>query len=89
MKVNLDKVLEERDQKLSEVDDRGYAVQAGVGLDDKGYGLQACAPRIGTTAEQIESQKKDMKMMIILGVTIVVMIGFTVLCFMKKIEEIE
>ena len=98
MKVNLYKV-QERDQKLSEVDDRcyalqanaelderGYALQANAELDERGYDLQAGASRIQTPAEQIKLQKRRMMMLIVLGVTIVLVIGFIMLGFTQNIE---
>ena len=71
MKVNVDKVLE-RDQKLSELDERADALQAG-------------ASQFETSAGKLKSKMfwKNMKMMIILGIIIVLVIGLGVLYFTK------
>uniref|UniRef100_A0A3Q2GFN9 Vesicle-associated membrane protein 2 n=1 Tax=Cyprinodon variegatus TaxID=28743 RepID=A0A3Q2GFN9_CYPVA len=79
MRVNVDKVLE-RDQKLSELDDRADALQAG-------------ASQFETSAAKLKNKYwwKNAKMMIILGVicviVLIVIIGkkpFLVLCTLVK-----
>uniref|UniRef100_A0A3B4ZYY1 Vesicle-associated membrane protein 2 n=1 Tax=Stegastes partitus TaxID=144197 RepID=A0A3B4ZYY1_9TELE len=72
MRVNVDKVLE-RDQKLSELDDRADALQAG-------------ASQFETSAAKLKNKYwwKNAKMMIILGVicviVLIVIIGKNPLC---------
>nr|XP_034990366.1 vesicle-associated membrane protein 2 isoform X2 [Zootoca vivipara] len=77
MRVNVDKVLE-RDQKLSELDDRADALQAG-------------ASQFETSAAKLKRKYwwKNLKMMIILGVIctiiLIVIIGEFLLLLVKAI----
>uniref|UniRef100_A0A671PBU5 Zgc:92912 n=1 Tax=Sinocyclocheilus anshuiensis TaxID=1608454 RepID=A0A671PBU5_9TELE len=63
MRVNVDKVLE-RDQKLSELDDRADALQAGASQ------FESCAAKLKN-----KYWWKNCKMMIIMGVIGVIFIG--------------
>ncbi|XP_055075990.1 vesicle associated membrane protein 1a [Paramisgurnus dabryanus] len=69
MRVNVDKVLE-RDQKLSELDDRADALQAG-------------ASQFESSAAKLKNKYwwKNMKMMIIMGIIGVIMIGVVFMYF--------
>ncbi|XP_048034158.1 vesicle-associated membrane protein 2 [Chanodichthys erythropterus] len=69
MRVNVDKVLE-RDQKLSELDDRADALQAG-------------ASQFETSAAKLKNKYwwKNAKMMIILGVICVIVLIIIIVYF--------
>ncbi|XP_041093428.1 vesicle-associated membrane protein 2 [Polyodon spathula] len=69
MRVNVDKVLE-RDQKLSELDDRADALQAG-------------ASQFETSAAKLKNKNwwKNMKMMIILGVICAIILIIIIVYF--------
>ncbi|KAM4620328.1 vesicle-associated membrane protein 2 [Polymixia lowei] len=69
MRVNVDKVLE-RDQKLSELDDRADALQAG-------------ASQFETSAAKLKNKYwwKNAKMMIILGVICVIVLIVVIVYF--------
>ncbi|KAK6466512.1 vesicle-associated membrane protein 2-like [Huso huso] len=69
MRVNVDKVLE-RDQKLSELDDRADALQAG-------------ASQFETSAAKLKNKYwwKNMKMMIILGVICAIVLIIIIVYF--------
>ncbi|XP_056597291.1 vesicle associated membrane protein 1a [Triplophysa dalaica] len=69
MRVNVDKVLE-RDQKLSELDDRADALQAG-------------ASQFESSAAKLKNKYwwKNAKMMIIMGIIGVIMIGVLFMYF--------
>ncbi|KAJ8246861.1 hypothetical protein GJAV_G00256180 [Gymnothorax javanicus] len=69
MRVNVDKVLE-RDQKLSELDDRADALQAG-------------ASQFETSAAKLKRKYwwKNLKMMIILGVICVIILIIIIVYF--------
>ncbi|KAM8794223.1 LOW QUALITY PROTEIN: vesicle-associated membrane protein 2 [Eudromia elegans] len=69
MRVNVDKVLE-RDQKLSELDDRADALQAG-------------ASQFETSAAKLKRKYwwKNLKMMIILGVICVIVLIIIIVSF--------
>ncbi|XP_020562818.1 vesicle-associated membrane protein 2-like isoform X1 [Oryzias latipes] len=71
MRVNVDKVLE-RDQKLSELDDRADALQAG-------------ASQFESSAAKLKNKYwwKNCKMMIIMGVIGVIFVGIIFLYFFK------
>ncbi|XP_073703946.1 synaptobrevin-like [Garra rufa] len=69
MRVNVDKVLE-RDQKLSELDDRADALQAGASQ------FESCAAKLKN-----KYWWKNCKMMIIMGVIGVIFIGIIFLYF--------
>ncbi|KAF6733614.1 Synaptobrevin [Oryzias melastigma] len=71
MRVNVDKVLE-RDQKLSELDDRADALQAG-------------ASQFESSAAKLKNKYwwKNCKMMIIMGVIGVIFVGVIFLYFFK------
>uniref|UniRef100_A0A3B3S0L4 Vesicle associated membrane protein 1b n=1 Tax=Paramormyrops kingsleyae TaxID=1676925 RepID=A0A3B3S0L4_9TELE len=63
MRVNVDKVLE-RDQKLSELDDRADALQAGASQ------FESCAAKLKN-----KYWWKNCKMMIIMGIIGVIVVG--------------
>ncbi|XP_051527802.1 vesicle-associated membrane protein 2-like [Myxocyprinus asiaticus] len=69
MRVNVDKVLE-RDQKLSELDDRADALQAG-------------ASQFESSAAKLKNKYwwKNAKMMIIMGIIGVIMVGVVFMYF--------
>ncbi|KAG1925374.1 vesicle-associated membrane protein [Pimephales promelas] len=69
MRVNVDKVLE-RDQKLSELDDRADALQAGASQ------FESCAAKLKN-----KYWWKNCKMMIIMGVIGVLFVGIIFLYF--------
>ncbi|KAF4103504.1 hypothetical protein G5714_016387 [Onychostoma macrolepis] len=69
MRVNVDKVLE-RDQKLSELDDRADALQAGASQ------FESCAAKLKN-----KYWWKNCKMMIIMGVIGVIFVGIIFLYF--------
>uniref|UniRef100_A0A9J8AMV7 Vesicle associated membrane protein 1b n=1 Tax=Cyprinus carpio carpio TaxID=630221 RepID=A0A9J8AMV7_CYPCA len=69
MRVNVDKVLE-RDQKLSELDDRADALQAGASQ------FESCAAKLKN-----KYWWKNCKMMIIMGVIGVIFIGIIFLFY--------
>ncbi|NP_998563.1 vesicle associated membrane protein 1a isoform X1 [Danio rerio] len=69
MRVNVDKVLE-RDQKLSELDDRADALQAG-------------ASQFESSAAKLKNKYwwKNMKMMIIMGIMGIILLGIAFMYF--------
>ncbi|KAL2079980.1 hypothetical protein ACEWY4_023773 [Coilia grayii] len=69
MRVNVDKVLE-RDQKLSELDDRADALQAG-------------ASQFESSAAKLKNKYwwKNMKMMIIMGIMGIILLGVLFMYF--------
>ncbi|XP_076157799.1 vesicle associated membrane protein 1a [Alosa pseudoharengus] len=69
MRVNVDKVLE-RDQKLSELDDRADALQAG-------------ASQFESSAAKLKNKYwwKNMKMMIIMGIIGIILMGVLFMYF--------
>ncbi|KAL0985109.1 hypothetical protein UPYG_G00153010 [Umbra pygmaea] len=69
MRVNVDKVLE-RDQKLSELDDRADALQAGASQ------FESCAAKLKS-----KYWWKNAKMMIIMGIIGVLVVGVLFLYF--------
>ncbi|XP_048882723.1 vesicle-associated membrane protein 1-like [Brienomyrus brachyistius] len=69
MRVNVDKVLE-RDQKLSELDDRADALQAGASQ------FESCAAKLKN-----KYWWKNCKMMIIMGIIGVIVVGIIFLYF--------
>ncbi|KAG5271128.1 hypothetical protein AALO_G00176190 [Alosa alosa] len=69
MRVNVDKVLE-RDQKLSELDDRADALQAGASQ------FESCAAKLKN-----KYWWKNCKMMIIMGVIGVILVGIICMHF--------
>uniref|UniRef100_A0AAY4A793 V-SNARE coiled-coil homology domain-containing protein n=1 Tax=Denticeps clupeoides TaxID=299321 RepID=A0AAY4A793_9TELE len=69
MRVNVDKVLE-RDQKLSELDDRADALQAGASQ------FESCAAKLKN-----KYWWKNCKMMIMMGVIGVIVVGIIFLYF--------
>ncbi|XP_035261907.1 vesicle-associated membrane protein 1-like [Anguilla rostrata] len=69
MRVNVDKVLE-RDQKLSELDDRADALQAGASQ------FESCAAKLKN-----KYWWKNCKMMIMMGIIGVIVVGIIFLYF--------
>ncbi|KAJ4918275.1 hypothetical protein JOQ06_029559 [Pogonophryne albipinna] len=69
MRVNVDKVLE-RDQKLSELDDRADALQAGASQ------FESCAAKLKN-----KYWWKNCKMMIMMGIIGVIVVGILFLYF--------